>query len=249
MLTLFRNLFAPPRDLILVIIAIWLGTSLADKRAARYGISPNVLEKITFYPLLGFVLGGRLLYVVENMAVFIGAPLDIFSLNVDLFDTWGGLVVALIVGFAIGNREDLSLWPVLDALTPLFAVTLVGLGLADFASGQAFGRETDLPWAIQLWGAARHPSQLYAALASFLTLVLLWFQKADTPPGIHFLTFSALTSGWMLFLEAFRGDSILIFAGLRFTQIIAWLVLALSLFLIDRKLRHAASKQKDAWKS
>jgi len=242
MLTLFRNLFAPPRDLILVIIAIWLGTSLADKRAARHGISPNVLEKITFYPLLGYVLGGRLLYVVENMSGFIRSPLDIFSLNVDLFDTWGGLVVALITAIAIGNREDLSLWPVLDALTPLFAVTLVGFSLANFASGQAFGRETDLPWAIQLWGAARHPSQLYAALASFLTLVLLWFQKADLPPGLHFLTFSALTSGWMLLLEAFRGDSLLAFAGFRLTQIIAFLVLALSLFLIDRLLGPAAEK-------
>ena len=236
MLTLFRNIFAPPRDLILVVIAIWLGTWLADKRASRHGISPNALEKITFYPLLGFILGGRLLYVVENIAGFIQSPRDIISLNVELFDPWGGLFVALVVAYVIGGREDLSLWPVLDALTPLFAVMLVGMGLANFASGMAFGSGTDLPWAIDLWGAARHPSQLYAALASFLTLGLLWFQKVGTPPGIHFLTFSALTSGWMLFLEAFRGDSVLVFAGLRLTQVIAWFVLALSLILIDRKL-------------
>lgn len=245
MLSLFRNLFAPPRDLILVVIAIWIGTWLADKRASRHDISPNVLEKITLYSLLGFVLGGRLFYVVENISGFIQTPRDIFSLNVDLFDPWGGLVAALITAYYIGTREDLSLWPVLDALTPLFAVTLVGISLGQLASGQAFGRETDLPWAMDLWGAARHPSQLYAVFASFVTLVLLWFQKADTPPGVHFLTFSALTSAWMLFLEAFRGDSFLVFAGLRLTQIIAWLVLALSLFLIDRKQKVAVDRWDD----
>jgi len=235
MLTLFRNLFAPPRDLILVVIAIWIGAWLADKRADRHAISPNALEKITFYPLLAYVLGGRLLYVVENIQGFIQSPRDIFSLNLELFDSWGGLGVALVTAFVIMNRENLSLWPVLDALTPIFAVGLIGFSLANVASGHAFGSETALPWAIDLWGASRHPSQLYAALASFLTFVLLWFQKADTPPGVHFLTFSALTSGWMLFLEAFRGDSLLVFAGLRVTQIVAWLVLALSLFLLDRK--------------
>ncbi|GAB4419799.1 MAG: hypothetical protein Kow002_07720 [Anaerolineales bacterium] len=233
MLNLFRNLFAPPRDLILVVIAIWLGTLLSDKRAHRHGIRPSALEKLTFYPLMAFIIGGRLLYVVENIASFTQSPLDIFSLNLELFDLWGGLIVAVLTAFVIGYRANLPFWPVLDALTPVFAVTLVGVNLANFASGQAFGRETTLPWAIEMWGAARHPSQLYATLASLLTLGLLWFQKTDSPPGIHFLTFSALTSGWTLFLEAFRGDSTLIFGGLRSAQAIAWLVLALSLFLID----------------
>jgi hypothetical protein len=42
--------------------------------------------------------------------------------------------------------------------------------------------------------------------------------------------FAALTAGARLFLEAFRGDSTLIFGGIRFAQLIAWIVLALALF-------------------
>jgi prolipoprotein diacylglyceryltransferase len=75
-----------------------------------------------------------------------------------------------------------------------------------------------------------------------LILGLLWFQKADTRPGILFLRFAALTSGARLFLEAFRGDSTLMFGGLRMAQVIAWAVLAISLFLLDRRSRDSISE-------
>jgi hypothetical protein len=68
-----------------------------------------------------------------------------------------------------------------------------------------------------------------------LILSLLWFQKTDSRPGTHFLTFATLISGSYLFLEAFRGDSSLVLGGLRAEQIGAWIALALSLFLLDKK--------------
>jgi len=47
MLNLFRNLLAPPRHLILLVIAAWLGLSLAEKRSERHGISKDTLNNIT----------------------------------------------------------------------------------------------------------------------------------------------------------------------------------------------------------
>ena len=239
MLTLFRNLFAPPRDLILAVAAIWVGLTLAEKRSKRHGIDNEDLNNIVLYPLLGYVLGVRILFAIENLSAFAQNPGDLISLNLDLFDPIGGMAIALLFALVYGQRRILSLWPTLDALTPFFAVFTLGLGLAHLASGSAFGKETSLPWGIQLWGAERHPSQIYEILTSFLILGLLWFQKADTRPGVHFLTFSALTSAARLFLEAFRGDSTLVFGDLRAAQIIAWVVLVLSLYLIDRINRSA----------
>jgi len=234
MLTAYRNLFAPPRDLILIVAAIWAGLWLAEKRSARHGISANDLNNIVFYPLIGYILGGRILFAVENISSFAQRPLDLVSLNLGLFDPVGGLVVAFIVALVYGQRKNLSLWPTLDALTPLFAVFALGLGMAHLASGSAFGRETSLPWGMELWGATRHPSQVYEILASLLILSLLWFRKTDSRPGVYFLTFAALTSGARLFLEAFRGDSTLFFGGLRTAQVVTWVIMALSLFLLDR---------------
>ena len=137
------------------------------------------------------------------------------------------------------KRRKLSLWPTLDALTPLFAVFALGLGLAHLASGSAFGKETPLPWGMALWGATRHPSQAYEILASLLILGLLWFRKTDSRSGNHFLTFAALTSGARLFLEAFRGDSTIILNGLRGAQLVAWIVLSISLYLLNRASKNA----------
>jgi len=234
MLTLFRNLFAPPRDMILVVAAIWAGLYLAEKRNARHKVDNEDLNNIVFYSLLGYVLGGRILFAVENLSAFTQNPQSLISLNLDLFDPAGGVAVALLVALVYGQRRKLPLRLTLDALTPLFAVFTLGLGLAHLASGSTFGSETSLPWRIELWGAERHPSQVYEILASFLILGLLWFQKAEKPPGVYFLTFTALTSAARLFLEAFRGDSTLVLGGLRLAQIIAWITLALSLYFLER---------------
>ena len=235
MLPFFRNLFSPPRDLILIVAAIWAGLFLAEKHSARHGINNDDLNNIVFIPLLGYLIGGRILFALENLSAFTQNPGSLISLNLDLFDPVGGLVVAVIIALVYGQRRKLSLWQTLDALTPLFTVFTLGLGLAHLASGNAFGKETSLPWGIQLWGTVRHPSQVYEILASLLILSLLWFQKADSRPGVRFLTFTALTSGARLFLETFRGDSTLVLGGLRLEQIVAWFGLAVSLFLLERR--------------
>lgn len=229
MVTLIRSWFAPPRDLILLVIAAWLGATLPEKRSARHGLSPQAVNDLIFVGLLAYILGGRLFFAVEHLSAFIQSPLGLISLNIASFDNVGALAAALIAGLAYGWRKQLTLWRTLDALTLFFAALAVGLGFQHLASGAAFGQETNLPWAIELWGTTRHPTQVYEILASLLTLGLLWYRKADSKPGSNFLTFAALTSASRLVIESFRGDSTLVFGGLRLAQIAAWLVLAASL--------------------
>lgn len=226
MVDLFRSLFAPPRHLILVLATLWLGLSLAEKRAARHGISRETLSNLVYYSILGYVLGGRLFFVLENLQVFIKSPLSIFSPNIDLFDPAGALVTAIIIGLIYGQRQKLPLWPALDALTPLLATLAVGLHLSHLAAGTAFGSPTQLPWGIELWNATRHPVQVYELIVSLLIFAFLWFRKPGSFAGSDFLWFVGLTTGSRLVFEAFRGDSTLLFNGLRSAQLIAWLVLA-----------------------
>ena len=142
----------------------------------------------------------------------------------------GAFVSAILVGIIYGKHMTLPFWGTLDALTPIFATLAIGLHLSHLAAGTAFGSPTDLPWGIQLWSATRHPTQLYELIASLVIFGLLWFRKSDPPQGILFLNFAALTAGSRLFLQAFRGDSTLVFGGLRLAQVIAWAALAVVLF-------------------
>ncbi|MBI4761177.1 MAG: prolipoprotein diacylglyceryl transferase [Chloroflexota bacterium] len=230
MIEAFRSLFAPPRHFILLVAALWVGLTLAEKRSERHGVSKEQLNNLTFYSLIAYVIGGRLLFALSNFSAFSQSPLSVFSPNPDLFDPTGGLAAAILVGLIYGQRQKLQLWGTLDALTPIFAMLAIGLHLAHLAAGTAFGNPTTLPWSIDLWNAARHPTQIYELLASLLIFGWLWSQKAESPPGLLFLTFAALTAGARLFLEAFRGDSTLIFGGLRLAQITAWAALTVILF-------------------
>ncbi len=239
MIILFRNLFAPPRHFILVFAALWLGLFLAEKRSERHGISKDALNNLTFYSLIAYLIGGRVLFALANLSAFTPTPLSIFSPNPDLFDPASGLITMILVGLIYGQRQKLPLWGALDALTPLFATLAIGLHLAHLAAGTAFGSPTTLPWGIDLWNAARHPTQIYELIASLIILGLLWFRKSDSPPGILFLNFTALTAGARLFLEAFRGGSILVFGEFRSAQAIAWVVLIVTFYVTESIQRRA----------
>lgn len=230
MISLFRSLFAPPRHLILLLAALWLGLSLSEKRVERHGISKDALNNIVYYSIIGYIVGGRIIFALVNLSTFMRSPLSIFSVNVDLFDPVGALAIALLVGFIFGQRQKLPLWPTLDALTPLLATLAIGLSLSHLAAGTAFGEPTNLPWGIDLWNAMRHPSQIYELIAALLIFGLIWFGKTDSPVGFSFLLFTAMTAGARLLLEGFRGDSTLIFGGVRLAQVIAWMVLTAALF-------------------
>ncbi|MCC6299762.1 MAG: prolipoprotein diacylglyceryl transferase, partial [Anaerolineales bacterium] len=214
----------------LLVAALWIGLALAEKRSDRHGVSKDALNNLVFYSLFGYLLGGRILFALTNLTAFADSPLNIFSLNIDLFDPVGGFIVAVLVGMMYGKRQNLPFWGTLDALTPIFALLAIGLHLSHLAAGTAFGSPTDLPWGIELWNATRHPSQIYEFLAAVIIFCAIWFRKSDSPPGILFLNFVALTAGARLFLEAFRGDSTLIFGEFRLAQVIAWVVLAVGVF-------------------
>ena len=117
MIEAFQNLFSPPRHMILLVIAAWLGLNLAERRTERYGISKEDINNITFYGLIAFVIGGRISYILQNLSAFTKSPLGIISINPDLFDPFGAIVVMFIVIFAYGQRKQLELWNILDALT------------------------------------------------------------------------------------------------------------------------------------
>ena len=217
-----------------LLLAFWLGASLAEKLAPRRAVSVDQLYALIFSGLGAGLIGARLGFVFQYPSAFLQSPAGLFSLNPGLLDPFSGFAFGLLGMFIYVQRVRWSALAALDALTPLLAVMALGLAVSHIASGAAFGAETSLPSGLFLWGAKRHPTQFYelAAAGLILGLLLLRFKPASQP-GLFFLTFAALSAAAHLFLEAFRGDSILVWAGLRGGQIVAWLALAGALLLIE----------------
>jgi len=224
---------------LVMLIGLWLGLSLAEKFSAKRGVSPNMLYNLAFITLVMGVIGARLAYLFRYPEAFANSPLSLISLNPGLLDPVGGLAAGLISGAIYAQRKKMALWPTLDALTPLLAVMAIALGLSHLASGAAFGATTQVPWGIELWGAKRHPSQIYEVMAAVAILLILWPGNwgHKEPAGRYFLLFVMLSALAQLILEAFRGDSLLLPGGWRTVQIRAWLLLAASLWGLHRMQR------------
>lgn len=229
---------AIPMPGFLIILGIWLGLNLAERHAPQHGISGDRLFNLAFLGMLAGLLGSRLAYVLRYPAAFASNPMDIFSRNPGLLDPWAGVWIGLLGAAIYLQRKKMPPWQTLDALTPALAVFAISLGLSHLASGDAYGPPADLPWSIQLWGERRHPSQIYATIAAVAILIYLWpaSRRIQTlQPGIYFLVFMALSSGAHLFLEIYREDSQLTYWGFQTSQLVAWSVLAICLYLIGRR--------------
>ena len=219
-----------------LLVSIWVGITLTERSADKYKLSADTLSSLIMLALVAGVIGGRIAYVARFPDAFAGNLGSIVSLNPGLFDMTGAFAAAVIAALVYSQRKTLPLLPTLDALVPFFGMLAIGIALMNFASGKAFGMETDLPWGIEIWGAKRHPSQVYELIAAFVTLNLLYPPKANARyrAGVSFATFVAATAGYRLFLETFRGDSTLIFGDLRAAQVAMFILLAAALWGIDQ---------------
>ena len=233
-----------PVPALLLLAAFWMGLELTEQHAPRYLAGSGALSssaliyRLVLAALLAGLLGARLGYALRWPQAFIASPLSLLAPQPHMLDPWSGFTFAGLAALIYGQRKGIPLWPALDALTSLFAVMAVGLGLANFASGEAFGAPARLPWSIFLWGELRHPVQGYETLAAMAAAWVIWpggllsiMRRELASPGARFLVWIGLSAAARLFLEAFRGDSILLFESVRLAQVIAWGVLAAALWL------------------
>lgn len=232
---------------LILLVSLWLGLTLAEREAKAQGETGDRLSGLVMTGLIAGLVGGRLWYAARYLDLYLADPAGLVALNTSAFDLSGGLAVGLLAAAIYGRRQQLRLRPTLDRLTPAAALIAIGLGLAHLAAGDAYGAPADLPWSIELWGAARHPSQLYEILAAALIFAVAWrFRRHTSFPGFQFLVFVALTAAAHLFLEAFRGDSTIVAGAIRQGQLAALLVLLFALWLLRQWLPHPASPSPPA---
>lgn len=217
---------------LILLAGLWFGLSLTEKHAKRFRVKSDKIYNLAFIMFVAGILGARLVVVAQFPAAFIENPLSLVSLNPSLLDPSGGFIIAVVVGLIYGQRKNMALWNTLDALIPALAVIGVAIPMATLASGSAFGQPTNLPWAIDLWGATRHPTQVYQAILASVILWLIWpsRQSKKNAAGMLSLKFLAYSAGARLVVEGFRGDSTLILGGLRSAQLAAWIILAIALW-------------------
>ncbi|MCJ7825116.1 MAG: prolipoprotein diacylglyceryl transferase, partial [Anaerolineales bacterium] len=147
---------------------------------------------------------------------------------------------AIIIAVIYAPRSKMAFWATLDVLTPGIALFMIFVGLAHLTSGDAFGLESDLAWSIELWGARRHPTQIYEVLAASLVFIMVLRIRLEQPfDGFLFLIYIGLAAVQRFLLEALRGDSLIILGTVRGAQLLSLLVIMASLIGLHFNARRA----------
>jgi phosphatidylglycerol---prolipoprotein diacylglyceryl transferase len=220
---------------LILLAAYWLAAEAAERGAKRLGLRGDVVYSLAFIAAAAGLIGARLGYVLEHWPAYQSDPGAIVALNFNTLSPLAGIVTGVIAAYWYARRKGVANRKLLDALTPGFIVFAGGLALADAASGDAYGSPSALPWAIELWGAPRHPAQLYQ-FSAVIVIGLVVLRTRPSFDGAWFGLFVVLYSASRLFVEAFRGDSATL-GGLRTAQVFSLIVLLIMLALLRRWAR------------
>jgi len=203
-----------------------------------------------FVGLVCGVIGGRLLFVFENLNSFKSNWLECFYPWIGGFSILGTIIGILIVMPIYLRSRKIAVFPFLDLCSiyaPLLqSISRIGCFLAGCCYGQAC---TTLKWSIVYknhnclapLNIALHPTQLYSSLASFSIFLIIRFivsKKAKISGQIVF-SYLLLESLARFTVDFWRGDRDFINLGIKslkniftFYQLIAVILFLISVFVL-----------------
>ncbi len=223
-----------------LLLAFWAALAIGAWAAPRRGLEGDHVYNAGLYGLAAGLVVGRAGHVIAFWPAYRHQPLDIIGLNGRAFLLWPALVAAALCAGWYIHRHRLSWAALLDALTPgvLAAVALISIGA--LLDGRPLGAVTDAPWAVQLWGVARQPSQVYEAAASLavMAVTLAALRGRPRPGRVAWLGLLGYgLSRWLL--EPFRAAEVspTLVGGLRSAQVAGLAAALVALWALRRLSR------------
>ncbi len=181
---------------LLVALGFIVAVAMASKLAGRYGnnleTDPQGIADVSWWILIGVILGARLAFVLVNLKHYSQHPQDILKVWEGGLVMYGGLILAVLLGVWKAKRIGMPAWQSLDyGLTAGFLGQSVGR-IGCFLVGDDYGAPTDVPWAVtfpeplrvgsafapELSTVAVHPTQFYMSLKALSLFFLgVWLLK------------------------------------------------------------------------
>ncbi len=223
---------------VVVALAFLVAYLLARKEAARKGIDPARLEEFATYAVLFGLLGARLYYFAFfDPQIFFKQPWEILAVWKGGLALHGGLLAGLFVVIWFCRTYQIPFWRLADTLAPSLILGQAIGRIACFLSGDAYGKPTDLPWAVTFTdpnalaplGVPLHPTQLYEFGLDLLLFGFLWmWRRRTTFQGQLALMYTSGYGVIRFVVENFRGDQLQFAGGISAAQTLSLLILIAS---------------------
>jgi phosphatidylglycerol:prolipoprotein diacylglycerol transferase len=198
-------------------LAFAVGVWWSYRAAQRAGLKPEKIVDLSVVIFIWSLVGARVFSVLfdGNLSWYLQNPHEIIAVWKGGLTFYGGFLFGLAGGVWYVRKHGLGGWQVADIMAPALALGAAIGRLGCLASGDSFGKPTDLPWAVTFSdphglapvGIALHPTQIYSVLTNLAVFgILLWWRKRQKFKGELFLVFMILYAATRSFVEIFRDD-------------------------------------------
>jgi phosphatidylglycerol:prolipoprotein diacylglycerol transferase len=211
-----------------LVAAIILGFIIGRHEIKKRGLNVDEYLNISLFAIYGAIIVARLLFVLENIQLFIKHPFEIIEIWKGGAASFGGFLGAFLFTVLYSKKRKLNLWPYLDAMVPGICMGIFITRIGCFLNWDDYGIASNLPWAVNAGDFPRHPTQLYLAINGLFFFFFFFrdrYQNLKT--GKKFLLFVLSYNSVRFFIEILR-DEPRFFFHLTMGQIIGVILIILS---------------------
>lgn len=190
----------------------------------KENISNAYLDKLSVYVFLGVLIGARLGHCLfYEPSYYLSHITEMLLPIAKTADGWkfvgyqglashGGAIGILIAIWLYARKTKLTMLWTLDRLVIVVALAGLFIRLGNLCNSEIYGIATNSDWGFIFVRngetVAKHPTQLYEAIAYFITFVILLFiylkQKTKVIPGTLFSLFLILAFTSRLIIENWK---------------------------------------------
>ena len=208
-----------------------------QRKKQKLELSKDQIYDLMLYLVIGVVLGARI------FEVLFWQPSYYFNNLSQIIAIWnggmsfhGGLVGAILSVYLFSKKNKISLKKLSDLLI-IPATLALALGrIGNLLNSEIYGTVTNVSWCFNFQDAigCRHPYQIYASLAHFLSLfILLKMNKKENKEGYLFFLGLFLFGITRFILDFWRED--LLYYGLNLGQFFSIPLILISLYYLRKK--------------
>lgn len=201
---------------LMLALAFLFSVSLAKAEAKRQKLNSQIIFNFCLISFIFGIIGGRIFYIVENIAYYLRDPLEIIMLQHGGLSWFGGLFAGALSGVLYLKNKEESIYKILDLIAPFLALAQAIGRIGCLLNGCCFGRTVV-------------PIQIYSSLFLLLIFMALRFLQAHShKKGEVFFVYLMLYCLKRFFIEFWRMDNPVIFFRLTLFQLISIVIFLLT---------------------
>ena len=251
---------------LLIAIGFMCAMFYATNKAKTVGLNADAMTDVVFGATIIGVIGARMYYVAFNWDYYSEDLMRIFATRSGGLGIYGGIIFGFLGGWLLGKWKKVRFLPLADVASGGFLIAQSIGRWGNFINVEAFGSNTDLPWAmggpaVENYLSAHlieleelgmtidptmpvHPTFFYESMWCLLGFLLMqWVIKHRKFDGECFLFYIGWYGAGRMIIEGLRTDSLIIGnTGIRVSQLVAMVavVVAVTAWLYLRgKLKKA----------